>query len=73
MNGSALSAGLGFVSAASWGGSDFVGGLGSRRSPALLIVLSGQVLAFFLLAALCLGLRFPLPGNADPPLRYRRR
>jgi drug/metabolite transporter (DMT)-like permease len=62
MNGSAVSAGLGFVSAASWGGSDFVGGLGSRRSPALLVVLSGQVLAFFLLAALCLGLRFPFPG-----------
>jgi drug/metabolite transporter (DMT)-like permease len=63
MNGSATSAGLGFISAASWGGSDFVGGLGSRRSPALLIVISGQVLAFLLLAALCLGLRLPLPGT----------
>ncbi len=62
MNGSAVSAGLGFISAASWGGSDFVGGLGSRRSPSLLIVISGQVAALVLLAALCVGLRLRPPG-----------
>jgi len=29
------------MSAASWGGSDFVGGVGARRAPALLVVASG--------------------------------
>jgi len=62
MNGATFSAGLGFISAASWGASDFVGGLGSRRSPALLVVISGQVLAFVLLAAICFGLRLPFPA-----------
>jgi drug/metabolite transporter (DMT)-like permease len=65
MNGSAASSGLGFISAVSWGGSDFLGGLGSRRSPALLIVMSGQVLALFLLTALCLGLHLRLPGTCS--------
>jgi hypothetical protein len=42
MNPSGMAAGLGLLSAASWGGSDFVGGLGARRSPALLVVASGH-------------------------------
>jgi drug/metabolite transporter (DMT)-like permease len=50
------------MAAASWGGSDFVGGLGARRASALLIVASGQILSFALFAALCLGWRLALPG-----------
>jgi drug/metabolite transporter (DMT)-like permease len=51
------------LSAAAWGGSDFAGGWGARRAPALLLVASGQVLSFLLLLALCLYLRVPLPAT----------
>jgi drug/metabolite transporter (DMT)-like permease len=65
--GSGTSAGLGLISAASsavsWGGSDFVGGLGARRAPALLVVVSGQVLSLAALAGLCLVLRAPVPDR----------
>ena len=62
MNASGASAGLGLVAAATWGGSDFVGGLGARRAPAMLVVVSGHILTFFLLLAWCLGIHLPLPG-----------
>lgn len=62
MNGSGASAGLGLVSAASWGGSDFVGGLGARRSPALLVTISGHAVTFLILLVICLGIRIALPG-----------
>lgn len=65
MAGSGASAGLGLISAASWGGSDFVGGLGSRRAPALLVVVSGQLLTLAILLAVCLYLRIPLPDRAS--------
>lgn len=42
----AATAGIGFLAALSWGGSDFTGGLGSRRVPALLIVACEQGTAF---------------------------
>jgi uncharacterized membrane protein len=61
--GSGASAGLGLISAASWGGSDFVGGLGARRAPALLVVVSGQILSLAALAAVCLALRIPVPDR----------
>lgn len=64
MAGSGASAGLGLISAASWGGSDFVGGLGARRAPALLVVVSGQILSLAALLAVCLALRIA------PPDRY---
>lgn len=64
MAGSGASAGLGLISAASWGGSDFVGGLGARWAPALLVVVSGQMLSLAALLALCLALRI------SPPDRY---
>jgi drug/metabolite transporter (DMT)-like permease len=57
--------GLGLASAASWGGSDFVGGVGARRSPAILVVASGQILSLIVLIALCLGLRIAVPGRHD--------
>jgi drug/metabolite transporter (DMT)-like permease len=67
VSGSGASASLGLISAASsavsWGGSDFVGGLGARRAPALLVVVSGQVLSLAALAALCLALRVPVPDR----------
>ncbi|MGA7341745.1 MAG: EamA family transporter [Terracidiphilus sp.] len=63
MGGSGASAGLGLISAVSWGGSDFVGGLGARRAPALLVVVSGQILSLATLVALCLELRVPAPDR----------
>ena len=62
MSSSGTAAGLGLVAAATWGGSDFVGGLGSRRAPALLVVCSGHFVSFLILLALCLGIRPALPG-----------
>ncbi len=64
MAGSGAAAGLGLISAVSWGGSDFVGGLGARRAPALLVVIAGQVFSLAVLAALCLSLRIPAPGRS---------
>ncbi len=64
MSPSSAAAGLGLVSAATWGGSDFVGGLGARRAPALLVVFTGHFFSAIVLALLCLGARLPLPGHA---------
>ena len=61
MNASGASAGLGLVSAASWGGSDFVGGMGARRAPALLVVASGHIFSFLVLVAVCTGARLSYP------------
>jgi drug/metabolite transporter (DMT)-like permease len=68
VNSSAATAGLGLVSAASWGGSDFVGGLGARRAPALLVVCCGHLFSFLVLLSLCLGMGLALPG--PHPLLY---
>lgn len=62
MNASGASAGLGLVAAATWGGSDFVGGLGARRAPALLVVASGHIITFLLLLTYCLGAHLAPPG-----------
>jgi drug/metabolite transporter (DMT)-like permease len=62
MSASGASAGLGLAAAATWGGSDFVGGLGARRAPALLVVASGHIVSFFVLLAFCLGIRLAPPG-----------
>jgi drug/metabolite transporter (DMT)-like permease len=61
VTGSGASAGLGLISAASWGGSDFAGGLGARRAPALLVAISGHAVSFAILLALCLGIGLALP------------
>ena len=63
MPGSGTSAGLGLISAASWGGSDFVGGLGARRAPALLVVASGQILSLAALLAVCIALHIAAPDR----------
>lgn len=51
------------MSAATWGGSDFVGGLGARRAPAMLVVASGHMITLIILFALCTGLHLALPGS----------
>jgi drug/metabolite transporter (DMT)-like permease len=56
-------AGFGLASAATWGGSDFVGGIGARRAPALLVVISGHVFSLIVLLAVCLGLHLAIPGS----------
>jgi drug/metabolite transporter (DMT)-like permease len=65
VSGSGTSAGLGLCSAAFWGGSDFAGGWGSRRAPALLIVTSGQIISGAILLALCFTLHL-----SSPPSKY---
>jgi drug/metabolite transporter (DMT)-like permease len=68
VNPSASAAGLGLVSAATWGGSDFVGGMGARRAPALLVVCCGHLFSFLVLLAVCLASGFALPSHH--PLLY---
>jgi drug/metabolite transporter (DMT)-like permease len=53
------------MSAATWGCSDFVGGLGSRRAPALLVVAYGHLVSLLILLAICLGAHLALPANHD--------
>jgi drug/metabolite transporter (DMT)-like permease len=65
MNPPAATAGLGLLSASSWGGSDFLGGLGSRRAPTLLVVASGHLVSLIVLAAVCLAAHLALPGHHD--------
>jgi len=73
VNGSGAAAGLGpaafgLTSAACWGGSDFVGGLGARRAPALLVVASGHIFSLLVLLAVCRVMQVAAPGPA--PLLY---
>lgn len=65
MNPSSSAAGFGLVSAASWGGSDFVGGVGARRAPALLVVVSGHLFSLLVLLAVCRAMHLPLPPSAS--------
>ena len=60
-----LSVGLGLVAAMTWGGSDFAGGLGARRSPALLVAASGHLVTLLLLLAACAFGQLPLPHRAE--------
>jgi drug/metabolite transporter (DMT)-like permease len=53
------------MSAASWGGSDFIGGLGARRAPALLVVASGHFVTLLVLLAVCIGTHLAVPGRHD--------
>ncbi len=53
------------VAATTWGGSDFAGGLGARRSPALLVVASGHVVTLILLLAVCGFWHLPVPGHVE--------
>ncbi len=62
MSPSGAAAGFGLLSASSWGGSDFVGGLGARRAPALLVVVTGHTFTLIVLLAICLSMRLATPG-----------
>jgi drug/metabolite transporter (DMT)-like permease len=64
MTSGTAAAGFGLASATAWGGSDFAGGLGARRAPALLVVAPGHILTLLILLALCLGMRIAAPGPA---------
>jgi drug/metabolite transporter (DMT)-like permease len=65
MSTSGAAAGLGLLSATSWGASDFVGGMGARRFPALLVVVSGHLVSLLVLLAICFGAHLDLPGKHD--------
>ena len=54
--------GMGLTAAALWGGSDFAGGLGARRAPALLVVAAGHLVTFGVLMLLCAGTSLPGHG-----------
>ncbi len=62
MSSSGAAAGLGLLSAATWGGSDFAGGWGARRASTLLITASGQIVSLAGLLVICCALRPALPG-----------
>ncbi len=61
MNPSAAPVGFGLLSAASWGGSDFAGGVGARRAHALLVTAAGQIVSLAVLAAGCAAAHAGLP------------
>jgi drug/metabolite transporter (DMT)-like permease len=61
----ASSVGLGLAAATTWGGSDFAGGIGARRSPALLITASGHVATLAVLLAVCVFGALPVPHRME--------
>jgi drug/metabolite transporter (DMT)-like permease len=63
LGGPAASVGLGLIAAGTWGGSDFAGGLGARRSPALLVAASGHAVTLLILLAVCTAGHLPLPHS----------
>ena len=63
--GSAASVGLSLIAATTWGGSDFAGGIGARRSPALLVVVSGHLVTLVFLLAVCSFGHLPFPHKAE--------
>jgi drug/metabolite transporter (DMT)-like permease len=56
---------LGLAAATTWGGSDFAGGLGARRSPALLITASGHAVTLLVLLAVCAFGSLPVPHRTE--------
>ncbi len=68
MNTGQAAAGMGLLSACSWGGSDFAGGVGARRAPALLVVFSGQIVTLLLLLIICWVLHIPAQPRSDAML-----
>jgi uncharacterized membrane protein len=63
MNASGASTGFSLVSAVSWGGSDFAGGFGARRAPAVLVAISGHAVSFLILLIVCVTIRIAMPGT----------
>ncbi len=62
---SVASVGLGLAAATTWGGSDFAGGIGARRHPALLVVASGHFVTLLLLLAACSIGRLAIPHPVE--------
>ena len=56
---------LGLISAASWGGGDFCGGLATKRSPALGVLALGFASGLAIVVAVALALGEPLPAPAS--------
>jgi drug/metabolite transporter (DMT)-like permease len=56
---------LGLMAAATWGGSDFAGGMGARRFPALLVVASGHLVTLLFLLAACSLSHLPVPHMTE--------
>ncbi len=65
MASSGAAAGFGLLSAASWGCSDFAGGIGARRASALLVTVSGQIVSLLILLVVCFAFRLVIPGTAQ--------
>jgi drug/metabolite transporter (DMT)-like permease len=65
VNASPTTTGLGLLSAASWGGSDFAGGWGARRAPAILITAAGQIVSFAILVSISIALHAGIPRRHD--------
>ncbi|WP_263358509.1 DMT family transporter [Acidicapsa ligni] len=63
--GSAASVSLGLAAATTWGGSDFAGGYGSRRSSPLLIVASGHSITLLVLLVVCGMGHLPFPHTTQ--------
>lgn len=61
----ARSVALGLAAATAWGGSDFAGGLGARRSPALLLTFSGHFVTLLFLLAICAFGGLPIPHRTE--------
>lgn len=57
--------GLGLAAATTWGGSDFAGGVGAKRYPALLVVFSGHLVTLLLLLAACRAGSFSIPHTRE--------
>ena len=64
MASSGAGAGLSLLSAATWGGSDFAGGWGARRSSTLLVTAAGQVLSLGALLCICLVMHLAVPATS---------
>jgi drug/metabolite transporter (DMT)-like permease len=60
-----MSVGLGLAAATTWGGSDYAGGIGARRWPALLVVASGHLVTLVILLAICLLGGWPVPHQVE--------
>ncbi len=56
---------LGLIAASTWGGSDYAGGIGARRSPAVLVAASGHTVTLLILLAICNLAHLPLPSRTE--------
>lgn len=65
LSGPAASVGLGLAAATTWGGSDFAGGVGARRSPAFLVAVSGHLVTLIVLLGVCFFIRRPFPHSLE--------